>query len=141
MIKQAIEQIRARALELSLVALGTMLLSGLLLVENHLIEYVPTVDPKVIVRSIAVLTAITAYSWAAFFYFKPRLKFDKRLQIYIDIKTEIPYCPSCKDGHKRLFKLINKDSYWQCAIKECRMVYDNPDYNPPSKPPRDPAYG
>ena len=67
MKKQAIEAIRARIIESTLAALGTVLLSALLLVEGRLAEYVSTTDPKLIVRLVAVLTAITAYSWAAFF--------------------------------------------------------------------------
>lgn len=143
MINQAIEALKARAIELTLAGITATLLSALLLLENDLAQYVSRIEPTMLIRIIAALVAITASSWIAFFYFKPRLKFDKHLQIYKDRKTDIPYCPSCKDGHNRYSKLIKNSGYWRCSVKECRMTYDDPDCaQPPNdNKPRGPAYG
>ncbi len=134
MLEQAIATIRARIIESALAVLGTLLLSGLPLVEDRLVLYVSTKDPRVLVWTIAVLVAITAYSWAAFFFFKPRIKFDRRLQVYTDLKTGIHYCVSCLDGHNRKAKLIRKNHGWTCAVKECQVSYEDPD-NPKPKGP------
>jgi hypothetical protein len=135
MIKQAIDAIRSRALELSLAALGTILLSVALFLENHLTLYVSTTDPKMLARIIALLTATTVYSWSAYFYSKPKLKYDNYLQVFTDRKTGFHYCPPCRNK-KPLSPLKKESRGWRCPFKDCGMFYKDPDYKPPQEPPR-----
>jgi len=113
--------------------LGTVLPIWGIVVQNRLAQYVSTLETITIVRIILVAILITAYSVAALFYFKPRLKFDTHLQVYTDIKTSIHYCVSCKDGHNRLAKLIKQKYGWKCGVKECGVFQEDPNNPKPSQ--------
>jgi len=72
---------------------------------------------------VSVLVAIASY-----FYFKPRMVFDKHRQVYKNEKEPgVYYCVSCKDGHNRWSKLRKKEHGWICFVKECRTVHHDPD--------------
>jgi hypothetical protein len=133
MLKQAIATIKARALEAFLVALGTALPAWLLLAESHLVQYVSTLAPTTIVRIVAVSIAIAAYSWAAFFWLRPKLIFDKTLGIYFDRKTNNPYCPSCY-AKKKLSPLKEQNHGWSCMVKDCKTYIRNPSHKPKAIP-------
>lgn len=124
MIKQAIDAIRARAIESTLVALGTILPTWGIFAENHLVQYVSTIAPTTIVRIILSLVLLLAYLAAAYFWDKPKIVFLQNEGCWIDKKTEIRYCASCKAKTDQLVPMKKESTRWRCAVVECLSCHD-----------------
>lgn len=134
-LSQAKEKLQAHSLEALSVLLVSVLTTGVLLAENHLAQYVKTIEPTTIVRLLLLSVLVAASCLGVLLYFWPRLKFDSRLGIYRDRKTGLYYCPSC---HVKKLRSPLKEGPrgWFCAVKDCRLSYSNPDYVAPPEPPR-----
>jgi hypothetical protein len=123
-MKQFIDKLRARAVETSMGFIGTALLTSWIWFESYLAEYVSVVKPTTIVRIVAVLSAITAYSWAAYFWYKPKLIVSQKDgACLLDKKTGTRYCASCKAKHNRLVALNDKTTKWSCPATDCYQIY------------------
>ncbi len=138
-----LSRLLAQKLPTILMLLGSILSSATLWYQASLAKFLADPTGKIALLTTTLSIVLLLLIVATYFWFNPKFIFDKRRQIYIDVKTSIPYCPSCKDGYKRLAKLIKHESCWQCSIKECRMIYDDPDYIHPQKDKtkRTSAYG
>ncbi|MEO5657075.1 MAG: hypothetical protein ABIO65_10270 [Nitrospiria bacterium] len=133
MAVQLKEKLQAHALEAALATLGTAIPAWLLIAESHLVPYVSRIDPTTVLRVLAVLVALSAWSTALLLFFRPRLKFDTQLGIYRDRKSGIYYCSSCYSA-KRRAPLKEFKSGWRCVVKDCNMWFENPTYKEPPSP-------
>jgi len=123
MIKQAIDAIRARAIESTLVALGTILPVWGALARDYLAGYVSELRPTTIVYVVLLSILLSAYSIAAFFWWRPNLVFSQKDGgCWLDKKTGIRYCNSCK-SNKKLSPLQRKQKYWNCTVVGCYQSY------------------
>lgn len=55
------------------------------------------------------------------------IKFNKRTGTWMDNETQIHYCSSCKSKGLKT-PLQEVDTGWRCNVKECGLLYTNPDY-------------
>lgn len=130
MLWQAKEKLQAHASEAILAVLGTALPTWLLLTETRLVPYVSQLEPTTVIRSVAVLLAVIGWAFALLTFFRPRLKFESRVGIYRDRKSNLYYCPSCH-SNKLKSPLKETASGWFCVVKGCRSSYLNPDHKSP----------
>jgi hypothetical protein len=135
MLSRVKEKLQAHASEVLLAALGTALPAWLLLAESRLVPHVSQLDPTTVIRAAALSLVVTLWAFALFLFFRPRLKFDSRLGIYRDRKSELHFCPSC---HTKKIRSPLKEQVngWRCSVKECMLFFPNPDHkSPPPAPP------
>jgi hypothetical protein len=146
-IKQALidltNKVAAQKLPALLGSMSAIIMPAALKGETWLAQYIPSPPEIWAARLLALSITLLLLLLVTFFWFLAKLVFDTKFQIYIDAKTGVAYCPSCKDGHKRLAKLIKYDHYWRCCVKECRSTYNDPDNTIQAEPwkPLDPTMG
>ena len=128
------EKIQAHAVSLVFAFLALVVPSALLIAQEQLANYAEG-HPIAMVRVLAGLVLITTVFAAMFFYYRPRLCFDKRLGIYRDRKTGLYYCSSCLITSKVKAPLRERADGWRCQVVSCGKSYANPDYKQPPSPP------
>lgn len=126
MLEKAKELAVTHALSGILSALGLMPTAALLMAEKELVPYVQALAPTTLLRITAVSLLFGFLSLALLVYLKPKLKFDKKLGIYLNRKTNDPYCPSCFPS--RLSPLKETEHGWQCMVKDCKFSIRHPDH-------------
>lgn len=126
------EKVQAHAVTLVFAALSAVIPGVVLLAQKQLAAYAEE-HPVATVRIVAGLAFVALWSAGMFFYYRPRLRFDKRLGIYRDRKTGLYYCTSCLIANQLKVPLTEMAHGWACGVKSCGKFYPNPDYK---KPPR-----
>jgi len=111
-------------------SLSPTLVSLFLVGRNYFQKYFADSTGNIGLLLATLLLGIFPLLFVSYFWFKPKLVFDKRLNIYRDLKTDVYYCTSCKTKNI-LSPLAKRESYWNCTLKECRMNFDDPDYVQP----------
>jgi len=119
-------KLTARLLDLTIGSFVLILPGVLLLVENHLQEFVSQLSSKIIIRAGITLLSLLAWLGFLFWRFWPRLKFEPRWGIYIDKRSGLLYCASCHSKKLRS-PLREEENGWRCVLKECGMFYSNRD--------------
>ena len=98
-------------------------LSGLsLAAQCYVLKYFVDPTGKTGFLLATLILGILPLLFATYFWFKPKLVFIENEGCWIDEKTRIRYCNSCKSKDK-LSPLQRTQKYWRCTVVGCYQSY------------------
>lgn len=123
--------------ELSLTGVGLVFLALAAWANPYLLAIVDALPAQTTLWLLAIALALFVWSFAIYYFFKPKLIFEESSGAYKDKKTGLRYCASCRDAHKRLSPLraSQTGNGWYCGVKGCHSHFPNPKYKEPPDPP------
>ena len=116
--------------------LGAVLLALITLwvpAEAWFATLLPPLQPVWSARAIAVSSISILVAAGAYFFFRPKLKFDEPTGTWIDLKTNLRYCAKCKSKKLRS-PLKNGDRGWSCPA--CTAYWADPARKEQEPPPK-----
>lgn len=108
-----------------LLFLSTLLIGVSISAQSYLSQFV--IDPTGILtlRLIVLLLVSVLLILATYFWFKPKLVVSQKDGgCWLDEKTGIRYCVSCKVNHNQLTPLSEESTRWCCNVNGCWTCYN-----------------
>jgi hypothetical protein len=125
LLATTITKILLQKVVVALLSLSTILIGVSLSAQAYLSQFV--IDPTGILtlRAIVLLLVSVLLIFASYFWFKPKLVVSQEDGgCWLDEKTGIRYCVSCKTTHKQLVPLTQESERWRCNVRDCWACYN-----------------
>lgn len=136
----------AQKLPVILMSLGSILASASLWYQTYFSKFLADPTGRIALLTTTLSIVLLLLTIAIYFWFKPKLVVSQKDGgCWLDEKTGIRYCVSCKVNHNQLVPLKQESDRWRCNVKGCYAHYwissEEPSGNNQSKHRRSPAYG
>ncbi len=138
-----LSELIAQKLPVRLMSLGSILASVSLWYQTYLAKFLADPTGKIALLTSTLSIIFLLLLIATYFWFKPKLVISQDDGgCWVDVKTGIRYCVSCKVTHKQLVPLTKESTRWRCPVNGCSACYWLPaEESEESKNQSRPIYG
>ena len=119
----ALKTVLAQKLPIAILSLAPILSAVILHLHDVIAPHLSDPTGWLALKAIAVSAALAPLPFVAYFWFRPKLKFDENTGTWVDLKTNLRYCAKCKCAD-RLSPLKNGIYRWQCPV--CDSLFSDP---------------
>lgn len=131
LLKNILSKLAAQKAAAALTALSPTLIGLFLAAQNYVSEFLADPTGKTGFLLAILLLGLFPLPFATYFWFKPKLIVSQDDGgCWLDVKTGVRYCVSCKTTYKQLVPLTQQSDRWRCNVKGCHACYWLPNENP-----------